>query len=208
MELCRTEITNVRKLDPKQTSDMIRATAVPAAQRKADIENMIRHTQLDVDPILMSYNIRLEYKMANLVGRVLNAPDLEYGNNRFTTSKDIGLKGQWDNIRKVFLDAKEVKNWIVVNFGRRIRPNEVEEFIRSLQTTASTHGIRISQPIDLVQGDSRCNDEKRALDIFMKMSEKYKTAEFYLVILPGTTPIYSKKKKILFNFNKFIQLIQ
>ncbi len=189
------ELTNVRKLDPKQTSDMIRATAVPAYQRKNDIENMIRNSQLDTDPILRNYNINLEYKMAQVLGKVLNAPDLEYGGNRLTTSRDIGSKGQWDNMNKKFVDTRELANWIVINCGRNIRSNIIEDFIRSLQNIGTTHGLNIRDPIDFVQGDSRYNEQK-ALDTFMKMSDRYKTAQFFMVILSGTTPIYSKILKL------------
>ena len=91
MELCRTEIVGVKKLEPKQTSDMIKETAVPAYKRKNDIEKMIRETKLDTDPILKSYNIKLEYEMAEVMGKVINAPDLEYGQKRITSSGEIGL---------------------------------------------------------------------------------------------------------------------
>jgi eukaryotic translation initiation factor 2C len=111
MEFCRTEIVGVKKLEPKQTSDMIKETAVPAYKRKNDIEKMIRETKLDSDPILKSYNIKLEYKMAEVMGKVINAPDLEYGQKRITSSGEIGLKGSWDNMVNIgfFINLKLYK---------------------------------------------------------------------------------------------------
>jgi hypothetical protein len=32
------------------------------------------------------------------MGKVINAPDLEYGQKRITSSNEIGLKGSWDNM--------------------------------------------------------------------------------------------------------------
>ena len=180
MELCKTEIASVKKLEPKQTSDMIKETAVPAYKRKLDIENMVRKTQLDTDPILRSYNIKLEYKMANVMGKVLSAPDLEYGQNRITASDVIGLKGSWDNMNKRFVEPCTLTNWIVINFGRFINQNQIVNFIDTLISTGGKHGVRIDRPIEIIPGD-RCNDERKALEIFTKINDKHKKSQFYML---------------------------
>lgn len=93
---------------------------------------------------------------------------------------------------KRFVETFVLSNWIVINFGQRINQNQIQNFIDTLINTGNKHGIRIDKPLDIIPGD-RCNDERKALEVFMRIHTKYTKAQFYMVILPGTTPIYSKK---------------
>jgi hypothetical protein len=49
--------------------------------------------------------------MAEVMGKVINAPDLEYGQKRITSSGEIGLKGSWDNMVNIgfFINLKLYK---------------------------------------------------------------------------------------------------
>lgn len=191
MELCTTELTNLKKLDPRQTSDMIKATAVPCGERKKEIENMIRNSGLSDDPILKSYNISIQFQMTQVMGRVLQPPELEYGNNILVPSKKIGTTGRWDNMNKKFCSPKELGNWILVNFSRRLDNQTVDNVIYGLQNAGRTHGLRIPDPILVEDGDNRLNGAK-ALDYFLNLSKNNKNLQFIFAILPGTSQIYSK----------------
>ncbi len=191
MELCTTEQISVKKLDPKQTAAIIKQTAVPCDKRKIDIHKMITSSQLNTDPILRNYNIELKFDMACLVGKVLNAPDLEYGNKIITTSGVIGSKGQWDNVNKPFYETKEMGSWIILNCARRMYDDALHGFLGSLMNVASTHGIRMKEPLEIIKVNANM-DERRARELLVKTNDKYKNLEFIMAILPGTSTFYSK----------------
>ena len=187
MELCTTELTNVKKLSPQETSKMIRETAVVCDKRKDDIEKMIKSTKLDCDPILKNYGINIKFDMANLNGRVLAAPDLVYKN---TTTKDIGNKGQWDNMNKVFFETKELGDWILINGGRTLKNDkDVDNFIYTIQDVAWNHGIEIKDPLEVIP--IRYADERKSREVLDYAYKRYKNLKFIMAILPGTSIFYS-----------------
>jgi hypothetical protein len=70
MELCITELKHQRKLNEKQTADIIKQTAVKAPDRMAYIQNWINRSQIDQDPVLKQFNIDVNLKITELDGRV------------------------------------------------------------------------------------------------------------------------------------------
>ena len=188
MELCKTELTCVKKLNAIETSQMIKKTAVACDVRKKDIESMITSSPLVTDPILKNYNIQVQFEMAKIVGKVLSAPDLVY-KNKVTYSDEIGNKGQWDNINKQFLNCKELGDWIIVNCGN-LNVAKLNGFIASLKTVANVHGISMKHPLEVITFQSEYLNEMRARDLFNQALNKYKNVKFLLAILPGTSPAY------------------
>jgi eukaryotic translation initiation factor 2C len=192
MEFCTTVRTNVSKIDPKAQSDMIRETAVPAEQRKADIERIMNSLDLNRDPILQQYNINVELKMVELKGRILPAPDLEYGGqNKILSSREIGTQGSWRNTGRVFLNVTvKIDNWLVINYSRRTNPND---FLDSLIRVSSNHGIMMANP-NYVDNFSNERDPNKAIKFIEDAYKKYGNPSFILAILPGTTDIYKALK--------------
>jgi eukaryotic translation initiation factor 2C len=200
MELCKTELANVKKLNSNETSLMIRKTAVACDIRKTDIEKMITSSKLDNDPILQNYNIQIKFEMTKIDGRVLSAPDLVY-KNRTTYSEDIGNRGQWDNMKKQFLESKELGDWIIVNCSR-LYDNELDDFIGSLIKVGGTHGIRMNDPLEVLNHNQNSLSEIKAREIFTQAFNKYTNINFLLAILPGTSLAYGINRLFLiYNFN-------
>jgi hypothetical protein len=192
MELCKTELATVKKLNAFETSQMIRKTAVACDIRKKDIESMIASSQLDNDPILQNYNIQIKFEMAKIVGKVLSAPDLVY-KNKTTYSEEIGNKGQWDNMKKQFLDSKDLGDWVIVNCSK-LYDDQLGGFIASLKSVGATHGIRMNAPLEVFSYNAYSLNETKAREIFNQAFNKYKTIKFLLAILPGTSPAYGMIK--------------
>jgi eukaryotic translation initiation factor 2C len=190
MELCKTELLNMKKLSAKQTSDMIRATAVPCEQRRKDIENIMNECGIKDDPILKQFNIQTKLKMIELNGRVLNAPDLEYKGARIT-SNEIGTKGQWDNTRKQFLEPCRLSNWVVINFARRTKGQALDDFINSLIKVGRLHGMQISPPSDSLDGNPGMAP-KAVWELIEACVKKQPGLQMVMAILDGPSPIYSE----------------
>jgi hypothetical protein len=72
MELCRTEIKHQRRLNDKQTADIIKQTAVKATDRMKYIQNWINRSSIDQDPVLKEFNIDISLRVTELDGRVIN----------------------------------------------------------------------------------------------------------------------------------------
>jgi eukaryotic translation initiation factor 2C len=203
MELCRTELANLKKLNSYQTSQMIRNTAVACDIRKTDIEKMITSSKLDNDPILQNYNIQIKFEMTKIDGKVLSAPDLVY-KKRTIGSNDIGIKGKWDNMKTEFLESKALGDWIIVNCSR-LYDNQLNDFITSLINVASTHGITMNNHVDKIFVASATN----ARDKIIEAINKHKNIKFLLAILPGNSPIYGKIINLLmYNYLLFDGLIK
>jgi eukaryotic translation initiation factor 2C len=192
MELCKTELVNVKKLNSNETSQMIRKTAVACDIRKTDIEKMITNSKLDNDPILQNYNIQIKFEMTKIDGKVLSAPDLVY-KNRTTYSEDIGNRGQWDNMKKQFLESKALGDWIIVNCSR-LYENQLDDFISSLINVGGTHGIRMNRPLDVLNFNPNSLSETKAREIFTRAFNEYDNINFLLAILPGTSPAYGMNR--------------
>ena len=196
MELCKTENEHQRKLTPKETSDMIKETALPSQRRKDDINSAMLNTKLNEDPILKQYNITVNLRMIELAGRVLDPPSLEYGAKKILSSREIGNKGQWDNKNRLFVQTFEIKTCFVLNFGYRIQDNMINDFVNTLQQTGQRHGIKISNPLDFIKGDNRMRiDDARKL--IEKSIDRYKNVDFILAIFSGTTDLYSKLTNLM-----------
>lgn len=132
MELCTTELKSKKKLNEKETADIIKQTAVPPAQRMQYIDTWAKRSNIEKDPILNEYNIKLELKMIQLFGHVLEAPDIQYSGTKSVPSKIIGETGAWDHRNFIFNSPIVVKNWVLVNLDNRTRPDTVDRFIDNL----------------------------------------------------------------------------
>lgn len=190
MELCRTELKNIRQLTTRQNLDIVKATAAPCNKRKSIIENLLENSSITEDPILKNYNISMKLQMIELKGRVLEAPDLQFLKN-VITSKEIGNKGTWDITNKEFYQPKELGNWIIINFGNFIKDETIDEFIASLQLNSRNHGIKIKDPLNLIDGNNKMSAHQ-VLEFFIKQIDKYKNLHFVFAIVPGTSYIYSE----------------
>jgi hypothetical protein len=81
MELCKTLLKSKKKLDEKQTANMIKLSAnVSAEERMEFIETWKNNCQIRTDPILQQFNILVDEEMVRVDGRVLSAPDTQYYN--------------------------------------------------------------------------------------------------------------------------------
>ena len=191
MELCTTELTIVNKLSADETKEMIKKTAVPCNERKDEIDHIIFNSGLLNDPILEHYGIKVRFNMVQMKGRILPAPDLTYRNSK-TTSTNIGMRGQWDNQRKQFLDATDLGNWILINADStngRFSEDQLYGFLDSLCKVGNDHGIRILRPIEIMKVRS-FDFEKKAREIISGAFRKHANLKFILVILSGTSPAY------------------
>ena len=199
MEFCRTELKNKKKLNDRETAEIIKMTAVKAPERMNYIQNWANISAIDKDPILKEYNINVNLKLIELDGRVLEAPDVQYGGGptpSVAMSKTIANRGQWDHRSLKLANCIPITRWVVLNFSGRVRDNVAYEFASTLIRIGKVHGMNIAEPLDYgelkVNRGSQMNEDVRRL--FENMFTKWKGLELVLAIFGGTTTIYNTIK--------------
>ena len=130
MELCDTELKTKKKLDEKETAEIIKYTAVPAEIRMKYIDTWASRSQIMQDPILKQFNINVDLRMIQLDGRVMPAPDIQYSmKSRPVASQMIGEKGSWDHRNTEFISPTVITNWVLINLDQRTRPESIDKFV-------------------------------------------------------------------------------
>ncbi|KAI1763510.1 Piwi-domain-containing protein [Hypoxylon sp. FL1150] len=149
MELCNT-ISHQRynyKLNPQQTSDMIRQAATRPQKRKADIMEGVTHLKWSMDPCLKAFGINVNSNMVVSNARLLQNPEVAFANQKINP----GVSGRWDLRGKKFLEpnAHELKSWSFIccgDDGRTCHQNELENFARQFSNIYRNHGGKIAKP--------------------------------------------------------------
>ena len=139
LELSETHLAHQKNLTPVQTSQVILKTAVPCFDRQNNIAKMIEKANINDSPLLKYNEVSTQLHMSRFIGKVLAAPDLEYGFGNNTkqkpqqrqkvSSSDIGREGKWDNRYKLFHTTATLKNWLAFSFGVKIGDQQLNEFI-------------------------------------------------------------------------------
>ena len=86
----------------------------------------------------------MDTKMVGLQGRVLKAPDMEYGEKQLARPS----KGAWDMGRGgyTFKKSVELKYWSIINLDDRTNSRTLKEFVYNMQDVAHQAGFAIDSP--------------------------------------------------------------
>ena len=188
MELCSTELKNKKKLSDTETQSMIRNTAIPAPDRMKFIDQWIKNSNINQDPVLKEYNIDVNLKMVEFDGRVLEPPDVQYKSQK-VSSKMIGEKGQWDQRNSKFYQPMKIDKWIVLNFAFRVKNDALNSFIDALIQIGNKHGILMVDPLDVIN-ETRRQDDNMTKNTVTRIMEKFRDAQLIVVIFSGTSNAY------------------
>ena len=163
------------------------------------IQNWTNSSAVEKDPILKEYNISINLKLIELEGRVLEAPDVQYGGAptpSVATSKVIAEKGSWDHRNWKFVNSIPIKKWIVLNFSSRVKDSVAYDFATALIRIGKLHGINISEPLDYgeIKGNRGQSINEDVRRLFENMVTKYPGLEMIVAIFGGQTTIYNTIK--------------
>jgi eukaryotic translation initiation factor 2C len=193
MELCRTELKHKKKLDERETADIIKKTAVPALERANYIDNWIKNSGIGTDTVLNEYGANVNLKMLEVEGRVIPAPDIDYNattKNR-VMSRVIFEKGSWDHRSFKFRNPVPVRRWAVINHSRT-NDRAVEQFVDEFIRIGTVHGMIIDDPLDMK--NTYRTDDRRFKEMITNLISLHKTLDLILVVLDGTSNAYNVLK--------------
>uniref|UniRef100_A0A8C1PWG2 Argonaute RISC component 1 n=1 Tax=Cyprinus carpio TaxID=7962 RepID=A0A8C1PWG2_CYPCA len=98
----------IKKLTDNQTSTMIKATARSAPDRQEEISRLMKNANFNLDPYIQEFGIKVKDDMAEVTGRVLPAPILQYGGrNRAIATPNQGV---WDMRGKQFYNGTHTEH--------------------------------------------------------------------------------------------------
>ncbi|OTA96575.1 hypothetical protein M434DRAFT_8770 [Hypoxylon sp. CO27-5] len=149
MELCNT-VPHQRyhfKLNPKQTSDMIKLAATRPPKRSADIQEGVKYLNWPQDPYLKAFGLKINPVMMVSDARLLPSPEVVFANGKVTP----GVSGRWDLRGKKFLEpnAFPLKSWSFICCGddsTTCSQNDLEQFAHQFSQAYRNHGGKVDRP--------------------------------------------------------------
>ncbi|XP_013856459.1 protein argonaute-3, partial [Austrofundulus limnaeus] len=132
--------------------------------------------------------------MAQVTGRVLPAPMLQYGGRQNRTVA-TPTQGVWDMRGKQFHTGVEVKLWAVACFAaqRQCREEILKSFTDQLRKISKDAGMPIQgQPCFCKYAQGADSVEP----MFRHLKNVYAGLQLIIVILPGKTPVYAEVKRV------------
>jgi len=134
-----------RKLNDKQTSDMIKFTCQPPNKRADAIRKGIKTL---ADPENSDYNshygIDFDTRMTQVEAHVLPEPTIYY-NQRQGERSHRPVGGKWNLKEKVFAKCNQFSSWSVVAFlpSFRLNQNTILDFINMLSSVCDKEGMSV-----------------------------------------------------------------
>ncbi|KAI5092372.1 protein argonaute-1 [Silurus meridionalis] len=177
----------IKKLTDNQTSTMIKATARSAPDRQEEISRLMKNANFNLDPYIQEFGIKVRDDMAEVTGRVLPAPILQYGGrNRAIATPNQGV---WDMRGKQFYNGIEIKVWAIACFApqKQCREEVLKNFTDQLRKISKDAGMPIQgQPCFCKYAQGADSVEP----MFRHLKNTYSGLQLIIVILPGKTPVY------------------
>ncbi|KXH51872.1 piwi domain-containing protein [Colletotrichum simmondsii] len=149
------------KLDPDQTSAMIKAAVTRPTQRKADIIKAKNQLAWKEDPYLRQYGVVFEDQMAKTVGSLLEPPKIQYANNVVSPV----FSGRWDLRGKKFWvpNRAPLASWGIVILENSTNKASAQAFAQTFKQTYTGHGGKITKDAVVIDSEARNNNVAEAI---------------------------------------------
>ncbi|ORZ26299.1 Piwi domain-domain-containing protein [Lobosporangium transversale] len=190
----------MKKLDEKQTADMIKFTCQPPHVRANIIKDGLRILNYNNNEFLQDFGMKISSEMVTVRARTLPAPTISY----HPTSQEANFvprDGAWNLRGKKVARGTTLGSWGVIVFGseRDIPQPQLNAFIRELITTCTDTGMTIpnkSPPI--LYANPHGNIEGSLRQVWQRAGNLVKSQpQLILCVLPTTgVPLYAEIKRV------------
>ncbi|OLN96063.1 Protein argonaute [Colletotrichum chlorophyti] len=149
------------KLDPDETSMMIKAAVTRPNQRKADILDAKNQLAWKDDPYLRQYGVVFEDQMAKTQGSVLEPPKIQYANNLTSPM----FSGRWDLRGKKFLvgNRQPLRSWGILILENATKKEEAAAFAQMFKQTYTGHGGKVEKDAIVIDTERANNNVAEAI---------------------------------------------
>ncbi|KAF9434815.1 argonaute 1 [Entomortierella beljakovae] len=189
-----------KKLDERQTADMIKFTCQQPHVRANTIRDSLSLLDYDNNEYLKDFGLKISSEMVTIKARSLPAPTISY----HPSSKDANFTpndGAWNLIGKKVAQGSSLGSWGVVVFGneRDVPSAQVNGFIRQLVTTCTATGMNIpNKNPPTIWANSHGDIEAALRQIWQRAGKSANSQpQLILCILPNTgVPLYAEIKRV------------
>ncbi|KAK2034238.1 piwi domain-containing protein [Colletotrichum zoysiae] len=155
MEVCIVKAMQryLYKLDPDQTSAMIKAAVTRPSQRKADIIDAKNQLAWKEDPYLRQYGVVFDDQMARTQGSLLEPPKIQFANN--ITSPMFA--GRWDLRGKKFWvpNRQPLQSWGLLILENSCNRATAQAFAQTFKQTYTGHGGKVAKDAIIIDSEAR-----------------------------------------------------
>ncbi|KAF9087913.1 eukaryotic translation initiation factor 2C, 2 [Mortierella sp. AD031] len=134
----------MKKLDERQTADMIKFTSQPPAARANNIKDGLKILKYDDNEFLKDFGMKVSNEMVQIKARVLAAPTVCY-HPQSRDANFVPRDGAWNLMNKKVSQGTTLGSWGIVVFGneRDCPIPQVNKFVRELILSCTETGMNI-----------------------------------------------------------------
>ncbi|KAG0048957.1 Eukaryotic translation initiation factor 2C [Gryganskiella cystojenkinii] len=191
---------HLKKLDERQTADMIKFTCQPPSARANKIKDGLQILSYKDNEFIKGFGLKISNDMKELQARVLPPPVISYhptSLNANFTPRD----GSWNLRDRKVANGAILGSWGVLVFGteRDVPQSVVQGFIRELVVTCIDTGMNIpNKEPPIVYGSVHGNIEELLKKTWLAAGNQVKSQPQLLVcVLPNTgVSLYANIKRV------------
>ncbi|KAG0012884.1 Eukaryotic translation initiation factor 2C, partial [Entomortierella chlamydospora] len=191
---------HIKKLDERQTAEMIKVTCQPPHVRANKIRDGLKILRYQDNPHLRDFGVRVAQEMVVIKARVLPVPNISY----HPSSRQANITphdGAWNLKDKKVAAGAKLGSWGVVVFGTEaeLHIQAVESFVRELVITCINTGMEILNKTPPIMYASPHGDIEGSLKMaWLKAGNAVKSQpQLLLCVLPNKgVPLYAEIKRV------------
>jgi len=192
----------MRKLNDRQTADMIKITCQKPHDRAGRITAAMNDLERDGSAVHAKYNIAVGTSMVKVDARVLPAPTVIY-NDKWPQATITPEGGAWNLRDKGVFRGAKLEQWSVAVFGtpREFQQRTVENFVTELGSTCKATGLDVVErypKIAFFQPDAAGVQTALATAAANAVKGPGGRPQIILCLLPdmGNKPLYEEIKRV------------
>ncbi|KAI9293825.1 Piwi-domain-containing protein [Neoconidiobolus thromboides FSU 785] len=142
----------VKKLDEKQTSEMIKVTCIKPYLRFQKIANGMRRMAFEKNKYIKQFGLEVTTTAKEVPARLLSAPTIKYN----PSSKDHSIRpanGSWNMLGKRLFEGKQISTWGVAVYAREnwLRRPQVEKFVDLFSNVCIDTGMKVTDKRPIIK---------------------------------------------------------
>ncbi|EPB92043.1 hypothetical protein HMPREF1544_01107 [Mucor circinelloides 1006PhL] len=183
-----------RRLNAKQSSEFITATALPPQTRFNKITQGLNLLQHKNNPYLEEFGLSIDQNMQVIPARIMEPPRITFGQGTIRPQ----LNG-WNLQGKRFMKPATLQSWSLVNFAGAVPLEATKRFIRELVTTLVGLGLHVVNRTPIVlNADPQGAIERSLKEAWLNAGNQARAEpQMLFCILPNAGPqLYAEIKRV------------
>ncbi|KAK0625289.1 Piwi domain-containing protein [Bombardia bombarda] len=184
------------KLDPNQTSEMIKFAVQRPIQRKAEIEKMVSNLDWGRDRYLNSFGITISTEMSKVPAKLIMNPEVEFGNKKKVNPR---FTGRWDLRNSTFVAPHRtpLKSWAFCILENCVDLATVRNFASEWSKAWKGHGGQVANMPNIFQPPSGTQHGDIVTKCYKDTGGTFKMNPqvIFFIVPTKTTWVYERLKK-------------